>query len=325
MPERSTAETQLATLLQILPLAARRSEGISLSDLATRLGIDEREVAALLTQVTTRSFYLPGGTVDDFQVEIGHQAVSVWTTGEFRRPVRLSQSESLAVALGLRLLGAEAGPEKDQVLLDLAQRLEGQLLHGDGAGDAGRFEVYSGLVPSGGVHQKLAGAARDKKCCRISYLKPGNEPEERRIDPYVLLGANGNWYAVGWCHLKGAIRVFRVDRVLSIDVLSDDFQVVDGFEAGDYITLGRVFRAGDFREVAVLYSARVARRIAEAGAVETLDDGSVIVRYSVADPKWIVRHVLEHGPDAMVLEPEEVREAVEASLRSVLAAVDGES
>ena len=36
-------------------------------------------------------------------------------------------------------------------------------------------------------------------------------------------------------------------------------------------------------------------------------DGSVTETYQVADPHWIVRHVLQYGPEAEVVEPEEVR------------------
>ena len=41
--------------------------------------------------------------------------------------------------------------------------------------------------------------------------------------------------------------------------------------------------------------------------LETALDGSVTVAYQVADPHWIMWHVLQYGAEAVVLEPEEVR------------------
>src|SRR5690606_26123536 len=46
---------------------------------------------------------------------------------EFRRPVRLSSRETLALGLGLRLLAADAAPERRREILALAERLEAQL------------------------------------------------------------------------------------------------------------------------------------------------------------------------------------------------------
>jgi predicted DNA-binding transcriptional regulator YafY len=60
----------------------------------------------------------------------------------------------------------------------------------------------------------------------------------------------------------------------------------------------------------VRYSARVAPWVLEHGEAEVQDDGSVVVRLRVADSRWLVRHVLHFAGEAVVLEPEEMREAV---------------
>jgi predicted DNA-binding transcriptional regulator YafY len=68
--------------------------------------------------------------------------------------------------------------------------------------------------------------------------------------------------------------------------------------------------AGDDMEVRVRYSPRVARWISERTATYADDDGSITVRHRVADPRWIVRHVLQYGGDAVVEAPEVAREWV---------------
>jgi predicted DNA-binding transcriptional regulator YafY len=65
----------------------------------------------------------------------------------------------------------------------------------------------------------------------------------------------------------------------------------------------------------VRYSPRIARWIREKGPVEECDDGSVVVRHRVADPDWAVRHVLQYGADAEILEPEACRKSITALLR----------
>src|SRR5690606_40411144 len=56
-------------------------------------------------------------------------------------------------------------------------------------------------------------------------------------------------------------------------------------------------------EVAVRYSPRIARWVEERAPCERREDGSVVVRHRVADPRWVVRHVLQYGAEAEVLEP----------------------
>ena len=41
------------------------------------------------------------------------------------------------------------------------------------------------------------------------------------------------------------------------------------------------------------------------------------LEHPLADPHWALRHVLQYGPDAEVLEPAAVREAVVEGLRRI--------
>ena len=57
----------------------------------------------------------------------------------------------------------------------------------------------------------------------------------------------------------------------------------------------------------VRYSPRIARWIAEREGVEIDPDGSLTMEHPLLDVQWGVRHVLQYGPDAEVLEPTEVK------------------
>ncbi len=70
-------------------------------------------------------------------------------------------------------------------------------------------------------------------------------------------------------------------------------------------------------EVVIRYSAAIAGWIREQATVDEMEDGSVVVRHLVADPQWIVRHVLQYGPDAEVLAPPEIRGQVREAAQRV--------
>jgi proteasome accessory factor C len=318
MAERSTAEDQLSRILDLLPRAARDG-GVRLSELAATLGTEQRSVLRDLQEVYTRAFYHPAGSGEDVQILIEAEQVEVWTTGEFRRPVRLNAREALALGLGLRVLAADSPAPARAELVTLAERLEERLSSESPEAILPHIAVDSGAADPEGIRSLLTAAARERRRCRISYLKPAaTEPEVREVDPYVLLVADGKWYAVGHCRRSDDVRVFRVDRVVEAAPLEETFEVPDGFDAGMYVSDGRVYRAEDDVEVTVRYSARIARWIEEQGPVDRLEDGSVTVRYRVADPQWVVRHVLQHAPDAEVLGPPEVRELVVTGLKRIL-------
>jgi proteasome accessory factor C len=319
MAERPTAQAQLSRVLDLLPRAARTG-GIALSELAREAGMSEREVLADLQEVYTRDFYHPAGSGDDVQVSIEADQVEVWTTGEFRRPPRLSPHEALALGLGLRILAAESPEPARPAMLALAQRLEKDLASRPPRSLLAGIAVNPGADSPEGIRAVLRTGARARRSCRIAYLKPGApEPEERVVDPYVLLAAAGHWYLVGHCHRSDEIRIFRADRVVGATMLETQFAVPEGFDPRAYVRDGHVFQPVDDVEVPVRYSARIARWIEEQSPVEKQEDGSVIVRHRVSDPAWLVRHVLRHGPDAEVLGPPEMRDHLRTILRRLIA------
>ena len=71
----------------------------------------------------------------------------------------------------------------------------------------------------------------------------------------------------------------------------------------------------------VRYSPRIARWIAEREEGDLADDGSFVVKHPLADTDWAVRHVLQYGPEAEVVEPAAVREAMKKRLARAASAL----
>jgi proteasome accessory factor C len=321
--ERPTTREQLTRLLYLIPAAAREG-GARLDELAAALDADPRDVVRDLEEVCTRTFYHPSGSGDDIQVAIEPDRVKVWTKGEFRRPTRLSPGETLALGLGLRSLAADQAPARRAETLALARRLEAALGAAAAPDTAALLAVRPGGEPAGEVWERVTDAARERRRCRIRYLKPAaREPEERTIEPYVVLLAEGRRYVVAHCRGSDGMRVFRVDRIVGLALEEERFEVPAGFDPRAYVTNGIVYRAEVEVPVRVRYSPRIARWIREKGPVEEGPDGSVEVTHRVADPHWAVRHVLQYGPDAEVLDPPELRERVRRVAARIADAADG--
>ncbi|HSM07425.1 MAG TPA: WYL domain-containing protein [Gemmatimonadota bacterium] len=308
MAETGSAADQLLRLLYLLPAAAERP--LSVAEAAERLGVSEETVVDDVALVIGRQYYHPAGSAEDVRVEIEADRIHVRSHGKFRRPMRLSPREALAAHLALRRHAAALdGPERERVL-DVAARIGGGLSTAPPDEFVERFAVEEGGEPAG-MRMGLRRAAEDRRRCRMVYVRSGGEGlSERTLDPYAVVASHGTWFVVGYCGLREDVRVFRLDRIVDLEISDDTFEVPDGFDLDDYVEEGRVFRADTTEPVTVRYTGLSAARVEEMGPTEQGPDGSVTVTYDVADPGWIVRHVLQQGGEAVVVEPEPVRREV---------------
>jgi predicted DNA-binding transcriptional regulator YafY len=254
-----------------------------------------------ITDVTQRCFYHPAGSGDDLQIELTSDRVSVWTKGDFQRPVTLSLPEAVCLGLALRGEGGEGG-------WALLEKVEGALSSVTPDQLLQQIEASDLRPEDSGIRATVAEALTEGVSCRIRYLKPGDEaPVARTVRPYALAHAEGSWYLLAYCEVSEEVRIFRIDRILEAAPTGLPIQVPDDFDGGEYLDGSRVYRGGNETTVRVKYSPRIARWISEREGLKPSRDGSLTVTHQVADPHWIVRHVLQYGPDAEVLEPDEVR------------------
>ncbi len=47
----------------------------------------------------------------------------------------------------------------------------------------------------------------------FDYLNSRGERERRRVDPLRIESLDADWYLRAWCHLREAVRTFRLDRI----------------------------------------------------------------------------------------------------------------
>lgn len=318
---RNTASAQLARILYIIPRAARHG-GCRVDELAADLGVPVAQVQRDIVELTDRTFYHPAETGSDLQIYYDGDTVRIWTTRELRRPAKLTPLEALALALGFRVLAAEESAHEREQLLTHAERLEKEFATGPIDDLRNRFAIAPADRGETGVQATLRTAARERRHCRIEYLKPGaTHPEDRVVAPYTLFRTGTAWYALAFCTNRQGLRLFRADRTLTATLLPDTFQIPDDFDPELWLTrAGEVYHAKDENEieVAVRYSPRIARWLRERGPVEEAGDGSVIVRHRVSDTTWIVRHLLQYGAEAEAIDPPEIRDLVSAAAARIL-------
>lgn len=66
------------------------------------------------------------------------------------------------------------------------------------------------------THGFLREAVEKHIAVEIQYISPEENETTRIISPYKLFSRNGKAYVVGFCELREAIRVFRLDRIFRV-------------------------------------------------------------------------------------------------------------
>ncbi len=65
---------------------------------------------------------------------------------------------------------------------------------------------------------QTATAVRACRRLRFSYRSHNDVSSRREIQPYAVLHANGRWYLIGDCLSRKALRSFRLDRLMDLEV-----------------------------------------------------------------------------------------------------------
>lgn len=322
---QGSAADQLRRLLYLLP-AASGEQGLSLEVAARRLGVEEETVIADLGEVSDREFYHPAGGAEDMRVELESDRVRVRSGGKFVRPRRLGPRETLATHLALRRYSAGLEGEARDRVLDVASRVAGSLASVPMEELADSFSVEETSETAGPSLASLRRAVTNRLRCEIVYLSADRDvPTERSIDPYGLIVSSGSWYVVGNCSMRKGIRVFRVDRIVDIHLTEAGFAIPDEFDIGEYARAGSIFKTGQTETARVRYSGRAAVRLADDERAEQLPNGDIVISHQVAEPDWVVRHVLGFGGEAVLEGPDALRTRVaEAAARISRAIPPGE-
>ena len=58
----------------------------------------------------------------------------------------------------------------------------------------------------------------------LDYLNSQGQRERRRVDPLRVESIDADWYLRGWCHLREAVRTFRLDRISNAIITEEPIQ-----------------------------------------------------------------------------------------------------
>lgn len=249
----------------------------------------------------------------------------------FELPGLWFSAEELESLLAMQSLLAGLQPGLlDSLLAPFRQRVEAVLASEHlGQGEAlRRVRILPLAVRAvdGGHFQAIAGALLGRKRLQLAYRGRERNTETRReISPQRLIHYRDNWYLDAWCHQRGALRSFALDRVHEARAL--DAPALDIPEAAldVHFASGYGIFAGSAQHTAVLrFTPERARWVAEERwhpeqQGRFLEDGRYELHIPYSDPRELVMDILKYGPDVEAAGPEGLRRLLYERLESALA------
>jgi predicted DNA-binding transcriptional regulator YafY len=318
---------QLARQWRLLQLIDRPA-GITVDAAAADLGCTVRTVWRDLRVLEHAGFPLydekaPDGRRGLWKIDEGFRG---------RLPLKLSLSELAALVMSRTVLTATGAGLLGPAVRSAFERIAG-VLSRDALRLLDQMREHVGVRVVGAKLQLPAAehvpliqqAMIERRRLQLSYYSMSRDAETRRaVDPYRLTVHDGGLYLVGHCHLRGAPRIFAVERIRALEVLRARFEPPAGFDVDAYLDGALGIIQGEIVRVRVVFARELARYIRErlwhpTQRVRDLEDGRLELTLRVADTLEVRRWLLGFGVQAEVVEPAALREAIRGEAAALAA------
>jgi predicted DNA-binding transcriptional regulator YafY len=158
----------------------------------------------------------------------------------------------------------------------------------------------------------LVRASADRRRVRIGYALGPHRERTLQVDPWAVVVRHGRWYVLGWSHAADARRMYRIDRVTSVEVLADPFtppEDLDPFRAlEEQMSQGWPYAVEVEIEAPYDEVRRWVRR--SLGTLEPLGDDRVRLTGTTENLHWYATEIAEFQAPYRVVGGPELRSAV---------------
>lgn len=219
---------RVLTLLELLQSHGR----LSGTELAARLGVDKRTVRRYIQALEQLGIPVTS--------EQGCDGGYMLVAGFKLPPMMFTNDETLALSLGLlaakNLRLADTGAAINSIQAKLERVMPAKLKSRARA----IADTISIMLPEAAPDtpqpelEPLLAAIELQHSVVIHYAAYQQQAEVRQVDPYGLLFRSGHWYMSGYCHLRKALRTFRLDRLQRIELLDSTFIRPASFNSAEH-------------------------------------------------------------------------------------------
>ena len=298
--------TRVLSLLELL-----QTHGLmSGAEIANRLDVDVRTVRRYIAAL--EELGIPVLT------EQGRYGGYRLVAGFKLPPMMFTDEETLAISLGLLAANQLGLSETTPSIASVQAKLERVMPSNLKRRVRAISQSASLILPKAhGAENKgdlllLTDAAHDQQRVRFVYEAENKIAQLRDVDPYGIVFRRGHWYLVGHCHLRDALRTFRLDRLCKVELLKHSFLRPSKFDAASYLNQS-MQNAPRQHPVSVLLHTDMASASfflqGLEGLLQQCDEG-LLMETSTDSLEWFARWLVQMPIAVSVIKPASLLDAI---------------
>jgi predicted DNA-binding transcriptional regulator YafY len=295
--------TRVLTVLELLQSRQR----ITGPELAERLEVNIRTARRYITML--QDLGLP------IEAERGRYGAYRLRPGFKLPPLMFTEEEALAITIGLlasRRMGlVVAAPTIEGALVKLERVLPPAMRERVNAVQESLIMEFrhSRTTPATHIILDLSTAVQEQRRIRLNYQSWSGTNSEREFDPYALVYLTGYWYMVGFCQLRSAMRLLRLDRIQSMELLDTHFQAPSNLDAVAFVNQALAQTPGTWTIEVILNASleEAQKRVTPGYANLSQHDDGILMRCHHDDLDYIARSLISLALPFRVLQPPELQ------------------
>ncbi len=215
--------------------------------------------------------------------------------------VVLSEQEKQQILTALQSLAAVGNVYEENILEKLSALFR---VHSDNWFEVD-FSRWGDTERDNEKFELLKSAVVHCKCARITYANSYEEIGERTIQPLKLSYKGQAWYLKAYCMEKQDYRIFKLTRILDLEILDETF-LPRSFPEKEILP-------SQYNQITLQFSKEVAYRVYDEFNIEQIkqqENGDLLVSARLPEDNWFVGFLLSFGTRVEVIEPAYLREVL---------------
>lgn len=305
-------------LVRIQNLVGASPAGVTAAEIARRT---DRNKRTILRDIQT---------LRDQRIPIVNEGDRYFLRQDYMKVLALTPPETMALLLATRLAVHHLDYYNEFLAMAL-NKLSATIPKGTVQVFVSESASQLAEKPDDGQRQKVFGIVTqgllDRKQVQFTYVDSKGAKTRRRIHPYFfepisMMGGRGI-YLVGKDTARGAVRIFKLDRIIEAEVLPTDAYVPKGIQLKKLAAQSwGIWNNDRVEHVELVFSATAAARAAEtrwhpSQKVTRHKDGSLVMTFDVRGIVEITPWILSWGADVDVIGPAALRKRIMATVREM--------
>lgn len=288
--------SELEVLIELLPWLVANN-GASTKEVAAKFEISEAKVLDLMQLLVLTGPDQGGGGLVDIDFE-DRESLFVFDPQDFDKPIQLTNFEANSLLGGLHYLQQLESESRSSAIGELIEKISSKL-----PGTQTPLAVVP-QTPMDESTSMIEEAITARKVLNIEYASISSDAvSSRLVEPLHLTAKEDRIYLRAWCRETDDIRTFRLDRIVSMELTAD------GFELRANLTPDAPTPA---ITATIHANSRFSRELDPNIVKSRTDLGSEMheIVVSVHSLDWLAGEVLAAGGDCKAIAPEELVAAI---------------